>query len=161
MKHHTHHHTSDVHGSGAMHSFTKTHKEIIPMKQMIILFVVAIIMGSMVGFGISRFTSASSSSSSSTEAEGGDTVSETPQSAGIVDKELFPDEAEGKLKKGGIEGEGTHHLERPGGESQNVYLTSSAVDLSLFEGKKVKIMGKTYTSEKAGWFMDVGYIELK
>ncbi|MBI2051833.1 hypothetical protein HYT33_03680 [Candidatus Roizmanbacteria bacterium] len=80
--------------------------------------------------------------------------------AGIFDKKRFPDKAEGILKEGGIEGEGNFHLERPGGESQNVYLTSSIVDLLQFVGKKVRVWGETFKGEKAGWLMDVGYIEV-
>lgn len=64
------------------------------------------------------------------------------------------DEAEGTLREGGIDGEGAYHLERPGGESQNVYLTSSVLDLSQFIGKKVKVWGETHEAEKAGWLMD-------
>lgn len=79
---------------------------------------------------------------------------------GINDKKTFKDKAEGILKEGGIDGEGNFHLERPGGESQNVYLTSTAVDLSLYVGKKVRVWGKTFSGEKAGWFMDVGLIEV-
>ncbi len=81
--------------------------------------------------------------------------------AGIKDKAVFKDKATGILKKGGIDGEGSFHLERPGGESQNVYLTSSTVDLTQFVGKKVEVWGKTYKAKKAGWLMDVGYIEVK
>ena len=72
----------------------------------------------------------------------------------------FPDSAEGILKEGGIDGEGNFHLERPGGPSQNVYLFSNTVDLSEFVGKKVMVQGKTYAAEKAGWLMEVGYIEV-
>ena len=82
------------------------------------------------------------------------------ESAGVLDKKTSPDSAEGVLKEGGIEGEGSYHLERPGGKSQNVYLTSTAVDLSTFLGKKVKVWGQTFAAEKAGWLMDVGYIEV-
>ncbi len=79
---------------------------------------------------------------------------------GVVDKKTFKDSTEGVLKEGGIDGEGNFHLERPGGESQNVYLTSSTIDLSEFIGKKVKVYGQTFAGEKAGWLMDVGYIEI-
>ncbi len=79
---------------------------------------------------------------------------------GADDSGQFPDVAEGELVEGGIDGEGTHHLERPGGESQNVYLTSSNVDLDKFVGRKVKINGKTFDAEKAGWLMDVGKLEV-
>ncbi len=81
-------------------------------------------------------------------------------SAGVLDKKQFPDDAEGTLKEGGIDGEGNYHLVRPGGESQNVYLTSSIVDLSQFVGKKVRVWGQTFAGEKAGWLMDVGYVEV-
>jgi len=51
-------------------------------------------------------------------------------------------------------------LQRTGGESQNVYLTSTAVDLSKFLGKKVRVWGETFQGEKAGWLMDVGLVEV-
>lgn len=79
---------------------------------------------------------------------------------GSEDLKTFKDIAEGKLEKGGIDGEGQFHLVRPGGESQNVYMTSSIVDLSLFIGKKVKVWGETQKAQKAGWLMDVGRVEV-
>lgn len=79
---------------------------------------------------------------------------------GDGDPEIFTDEAEGTLREGGIDGEGQFHLERPGGDTQTVYLTSSVVDLSQFKGKKVKVWGKTFEGEKAGWLMDVGIVEV-
>jgi hypothetical protein len=82
------------------------------------------------------------------------------KTAGIIDKKTFKDQAEGTLKEGGIDGEGNFHLERPGGESQNVYLTSSTVDLSLYVGKKVRVYGQTFAGQKAGWLMDVGLVEV-
>ena len=80
---------------------------------------------------------------------------------GSNDTKTFKDTTEGVLKEGGIEGEGQYHLERPGGESQNVYLTSSIVDLSQFLGKKIKVWGQTQKAEHAGWLMDVGRVEIK
>jgi len=75
---------------------------------------------------------------------------------GLPDAEkTFKDNAIGVLKEGGIDGEGTHHLEREGGPSQNVYLTSSTVDLSQLTGRKIQVWGETFASQKAGWFMDV------
>ena len=79
---------------------------------------------------------------------------------GSADKSTFKDSAEGMLKEGGIEGEGQYHLERPGGASQNVYLTSSVVDLSAFMGRKIKVFGETHQAQKAGWLMDVGRVEV-
>lgn len=79
---------------------------------------------------------------------------------GSNDTKTFKDIAEGTLKEGGIDGEGAFHLERPGGESQNVYLTSSSVDLSKFIDKKIKVWGQTQKAQHAGWLMDVGRIEV-
>lgn len=79
---------------------------------------------------------------------------------GLPDDETFRDISEGVMVKGGTDGEGSHHLVRPGGESQNVYLTSSVVDLDLFVDHRVKIWGETFSAQQAGWLMDVGRIEI-
>jgi len=79
---------------------------------------------------------------------------------GVADEKTFRDSAEGKLEKGGISGEGSHHLIRPGGESQNVYLTSSIIDLDQFVDRKVKVWGETFAAQRAGWLMDVGKLEV-
>lgn len=79
---------------------------------------------------------------------------------GSNDTNVFKDIAEGVLKLGGIDGEGQYHLERTGGDSQNVYLTSSAVDLALVVDHKVKIWGQTQKAQHAGWLMDVGKVEV-
>lgn len=79
---------------------------------------------------------------------------------GIVDDKTFRDSAEGKLEEGGISGEGTHHLVREGGPSQNVYLTSTVIDLQSFIGKKVMVWGETIKAKKAGWLMDVGKVKV-
>ncbi|MBP8590980.1 hypothetical protein KBI33_00740 [Candidatus Shapirobacteria bacterium] len=70
-------------------------------------------------------------------------------------QKTFKDSAIGVVREGGVDGEGTHHLEREGGPSQNVYLTSSTVDLSQLVNHKVQVWGETFASQKAGWFMDV------
>lgn len=94
----------------------------------------------------------------------------SPQSASAVQKgavygtndtATFKDTAEGTVANGGIEGEGQFHLVRPGGDSQNVYMTSSLVDLSLFVGKKVKVWGQTQAAKHAGWLMDVGRVQVE
>jgi len=72
----------------------------------------------------------------------------------------FKDYTEGYLEVGGVDGEGSHHLVRLGGESQTVYLTSSVTDLSKFEGMEVKVWGETNKGQKAGWLMDVGRVEV-
>ena len=114
---------------------------------------VAVIIGSILGFGFSRFNKKTPNN--------GNEAKNTAQSAGIVDKKTFKDSAEGILREGGIDGEGNFHLERPGGVSQNAYLTSSTVDLSGYIGKKIKVWGQTFSGQKAGWLMDVGLVEIE
>lgn len=80
--------------------------------------------------------------------------------AGIGDEKTFKDTATGTLQEGGISGEGTHHLVRPGGDTQNVYLTSTVIDLGSFVGKKVQVWGQTIAGQQAGWLMDVGKIKV-
>lgn len=79
---------------------------------------------------------------------------------GLKDEQAFKDTAVGVLKEGGVDGEGTHHLEREGGVSQNVYLTSSVLDLQQFVDRKIQIWGETFAAQKAGWFMDVGKLKV-
>src|SRR5438270_13679026 len=62
---------------------------------------------------------------------------------GSDDTTTFKDTAEGQLAVGGVQDEGQYHLVRSGGNSQNVYLTSSLVDLSKFTGRTVKVWGQT------------------
>jgi len=79
---------------------------------------------------------------------------------GSNDTATFKDTAEGTLKTGGIDGEGAFHLVRPGGDSQNVYMTSGTVDLSKLIDKKIKVWGQTQKAQHAGWLMDVGKVEV-
>lgn len=111
----------------------------------------AVIIGAVLGFGFSRFNMKTTKNNDNNKIGA--------QSAGVVDKKTFKDSAEGILREGGIDGEGNFHLERPGGTSQNAYLTSSTVDLSGYIGKKVKVWGQTFSGQKAGWLMDVGSVE--
>ncbi|HKB88464.1 MAG TPA: hypothetical protein VKC53_02315 [Patescibacteria group bacterium] len=84
----------------------------------------------------------------------------TSTEAGLLDANTKYDNATGDLKDGGIGNEGTHHIEREGGPSHFVYLTSSVIDLSSFVGKKVQVWGQTLASKKAGWLMDVAKIQV-
>ena len=84
----------------------------------------------------------------------------TSTSAGVLDPTIKYATATGVLSEGGIGNEGTHHLTRDGGPSQTVYLTSSVVDLSIFDGKKVEVWGETQSSKKAGWLMDVSKVQI-
>ena len=81
------------------------------------------------------------------------------------DKTTFRDFAEGTIqkrpepKKADEYIEGTHLLVRE--KAVPVALTSSVVDLSLYEGKKVKVFGETQKAIKEGWLMDVGKVEVE
>lgn len=79
---------------------------------------------------------------------------------GVPDEKTFSDQSEGVLIKGGLDGEGSHTLLRPNGESQNIYLTSSVADLDQFIDMKIRVWGETFKGQKAGWLMDVGRIEV-
>ncbi len=135
-----------------IHTLETKEVEGMPYVTFFTLIAVAVIIGAVLSFGFSRFNKKTTNN--------GNTKT-TAQSAGIVDKKTFKDSAEGTLREGGIDGEGNFHLERPGGVSQNVYLTSTTVDLSNYIGKKVKVWGQTFQAEKAGWLMDVGSVEMQ
>lgn len=86
-----------------------------------------------------------------------------PAKTADQDSRTFKDFAEGtveivpKSKNPNDYVEGTHLLKRVG--TTPVTLTSSVVDLSAYEGKKVKVYGETQKALKAGWLMDVGRVE--
>lgn len=125
-----------------------------------IVLISALVLGGVTGFIANMVTSKTMTAGKADNKKDDSTTDGSKTSAGILDKETFKDTAEGTLREGGFEGEGSFHLERPGGESQNVYLTSTTVDLSEFIGKKVTVWGQTFDAKKAGWLMDVGYIEI-
>jgi hypothetical protein len=130
------------------------------MKNNVILAAAAFIIV-FAGIGTGWFLSDKPSSQVSTDpssvAEG---VEESKTEAGITDEEAFPDSAEGILVEGGINGEGTHHLDRGLGPEKDVYLTSTVINLDDFKDKKVKVWGETISAQKAGWLMDVGRIKV-
>lgn len=129
----------------------------VPWISLIIITLIVGVLGAGSGFLIARGTQ--NQSTTKTGVNKGSEITKGT-ALGSNDTKTFKDTAEGQLKEGGIDGEGQYHLERPGGESQNVYLTSSAVDLSLLVGRKVKVWGETFSAEKAGWLMDVGRVEV-
>lgn len=126
-------------------------------KQIYIGGAVIIIAGILTGYILSSSLSKGNLSSSVGTKDG---QTGSGKSVGSADTKTFPDSAEGDLEAGGINGEGTHKLIRPGGDNQTVYLTSSVLDLNQFVGKKVKIWGQTFSAKKAGWLMDVGRVEV-
>lgn len=138
-----------------VHSFDSTSISFMNGK-LIFILIVAAILGITTGYLLTRnngiLTNAKNSITASTVAKG--TIE------GSADEKVFKDTAEGSLKQGGIEGEGAFHLVRPGGDSQNVYLTSSTVDLTKYLNRKIKVWGQTQKAQHAGWLMDVGKIEV-
>ena len=116
-----------------------------------------VILGVATGYGVYSYKSFGTARIAGKDVE----VVNTATEEGIKDAATFKDTATGQLisNDGKITDEGTHILKR-GDNSQNVYLTSSVVDLSKYEGKKVQVWGSTYQGQKAGWLMDVGRIKL-
>ena len=145
--------------SSLMHEFKQGNGNSKGRSKLLISLFVVVLLG--VGTG---YLLAGSSDSRSTSTSDDPTVEKYSVSRGETfgsdDTEAFPDTAEGELKEGGINGEGAYHLVRPGGESQNVYLTSSVVDLSQLVGREIKVWGKTQAAQEAGWLMDVGKVEV-
>jgi len=124
--------------------------------KIIVVAVVIIVVGIISGFGLTKILPGKSRTLTTTltgEAKVGVIV-------GSSDDKTFRDSAEGQLEAGGLNGEGTHKLIRPGGESQTVYLTSSVLDLNQFVGKNVRVWGETFSAKKAAWLMDVGKVEV-
>ncbi len=127
------------------------------------VLLVAIFLGVWSGYFLAHnhvFSSVTTSSSQLNTASGSISYA-SGQIIGSSDTTTFKDFAEGILKPGGIGDEGQYHLVRSGGDSQNVYLTSSTVDLSQLLNKKIKVWGATQTAKKAGWLMDVGRIQVE
>ena len=140
-----------------MHDFdSKSSSSLFSMKLLIILLIVA---AAGIGTGYLVAGSGGSEGKSGLAALTGSSA-QAGKTYGDGDSKIFKDTAEGVMKEGGIEGEGQYHLDREGGDDQNVYLTSSLVDLSEFEGKKVKVWGQTFEGQKAGWLMDVGKVQV-
>ena len=126
----------------------------------VVIFLLAILLGVGAGYVLAQKGIISGIASTSSSSQSGNTV-QTGVIYGSNDTQTFKDTTEGKLQNGGIDGEGQYHLVRPGGDSQNVYLTSSLVDLSKFVGHKVKVWGQTQAAQHAGWLMDVGRLEVE
>jgi len=126
-------------------------------KKMIKFILVLVVLGIGSGYGLFRMTQPGVPKRLKSSTEGGIAKGDT---FGVMDEEAFRDIAEGEITSGGIDGEGSHHLIREGGASQNVYITSSIIDLDQFVGKEVKVWGETFEAQKAGWLMDVGRLEV-
>jgi len=132
------------------------------MSKQLIIPLVIILFGIVSGWGISKISRSSVTTSGRLTSPESVTANslKVGEIVGVPDEKSFRDKAEGVLAEGGFEGEGSYHLVRPGGDDQNVYLTSSIVDMSLFVGHKITVWGETFSAQKAGWLMDVGRVQI-
>lgn len=128
----------------------------------LVIMALAVVAGVGTGFGLNKMLAKSSSLGGSKQPMA--TVATGTVNNGDVfgsnDESTFKDSVEGYLQAGGLDGEGSHHLLRPGGDSQTVYLTSSVTDLDKFVGMEVKVWGETFKGQQAGWLMDVGRVQV-
>ncbi len=141
-----------------VHNLSNNLNNAILTKNLFIILIAAVVLGGISGYILGN----KKESGKNTPVSGSVNSSEISKGTvvGSNDAKLFKDIAVGSLKGGGINGEGQFHLVRPGGDSQNVYLTSSVLDLSRFVGKKIKVWGQTQGAQYAGWLMDVGRVEV-
>ncbi len=156
--------TNDLTKQSSDPAFREAHMPKPSKAPLVVLTVLAIVAGVATGFGANKLSASRSG--------GGDTdtgpspmqkVAGDSVKAGDVfgsTAEVFKDSAEGYLEAGGLSGEGSHKLLRPGGDSQTVYLTSSVTDLDKLVGMDVKVWGETFKGQKVGWLMDVGKVEV-
>lgn len=139
-------------------------KTSVPKRLLVGGLIAAVVLGLGTGYVAASKTSTTTVDTSQTTNQTDSTAAapaiKVGQVFGSKDAGAFKDQAEGVLVVGGVGGEGSHHLLRPGGASQNVYQTSSVMDLSQFENARVKVFGETFKAQKAGWLMDVGRVEV-
>lgn len=142
-----------------IHEFNKVTLKSYFTSKIIALLIGIVFLGLISGYFLASKNGSSLTTGKTVNLSDGTSVSKGTV-VGSNDTKTFKDTAEGILKEGGIDGEGAFHLERTGGESQTVYLTSSSVDLSKFIDKKIKIWGQTQKAQRASWLMDVGRVEV-
>jgi hypothetical protein len=129
-----------------------------PLMPLIAIVLAVVFAGIATGWAIAKVESPSSSTNK--EVAAGD-ANLADKEVGIDDESMFEEDTpEGVLKEGGLEGEGTHHLDRGAGPDKMVYLTSSVINLDNFVGKKVRVWGNTVAAQQAPWLMDVGKIKI-
>lgn len=131
----------------------KFFKEILRPALIILIIIIA---GSLTGYFLANKSTSQGKSVTSKQTGG-----KAPKEAGTKDEKKFPDKADGRIEVNDNAEipEGSHRLIRPGGPSQIAYLTSSVVDLSQFINSCVQVWGETFSAQKAGWLMDVGYVK--
>lgn len=127
-----------------------------PVKIYAAILAVALVSGATTGYVLASSKSASSPLVTNQSAG--------PAARAQQDTRTFRDFAEGVIQKkpeskDSDYSEGTHVLIRQ--SAVPVALTSSVVDLTSYEGKKVKVFGETQKAIKEGWLMDVGRVEIQ
>lgn len=126
-----------------------------PIRLILGVVIAAVVLGSLTGYILSSKNNTAGGASPLS-------LEKTAKSA-QTDSRTFKDFAEGTIKTKSAPAnpseyiEGTHVLVREG--AVPVALTSSVVDLSQYDGKKVKVYGETQKALKEGWLMDVGKVE--
>lgn len=122
-----------------------------------VTLIIALVLGTLTGYVVANKKITSSNSLIPK-------VEEAPKSA-QQDTKLCRDFADGTIEarkapaKEGEYAEGSHMLVKEG--SIPVALTSSVVDLSQYEGKKVRVTGETQKAIKEAWLMDVCKVDEK
>ena len=132
----------------------------------VIIFLVVAIVGFYIGASLKtrifgKLASGTSGDLKNIQAEVPQTGVKVGDIYGSADEKAFNTSATGVLDKGGLNGEGTHKLVRPGGISQTVYMTSSVIDLDTLVGHQITVWGETFKGQKAGWLMDVGRVKVE
>lgn len=128
-----------------------------PNKKLFLVLLVPVVLGLLTGFILYKRATAGTVRLAGKNVQ----VVQTPTEEGVKDAATFRDTATGSVieNDGKVTKEGAYILTR-GDVSQNVYLTSSVIDLSKYVGKKVQIWGETFKGQTAGWLMDVGRIKV-
>lgn len=130
---------------------------ILPNKKLVLVLLVPVVLGLLTGFILYKRATSGTVRLAGKNVQ----VVQTPTEEGVKDAATFRDTATGNIieNDGKVTKEGAYILTR-GDVSQNVYLTSSVIDLSKYVGKKVQIWGETFKGQTAGWLMDVGRIKI-
>lgn len=124
--------------------------------KLITVSVLIVLVGSVVGFGLSRSKVVKASKEGSISPE----LIKTSIEAGYKDTKLFESIVTGTVKKGGLFGDGTHTLVQDSNPKNPAALLSSVVDLDEYVDKHVQIWGRSQKGLKAAWLLEVGRVKI-
>jgi len=129
-----------------------------------LIILLIIFAGGATGYLLSKSKMANSIKGSITNSNTSGSVNSTSnvKEAGNNNPTVYKDKSQGRLEVNDNQNipDGSHKLIRQGGDNQTVYLVSTVVDLNQFVDKCVEVSGETFSSQKAGWLMDIGYIKV-